>query len=157
MKKIPLIAIILLSINAYCEENAVFFDDSAYKHTCDTNFNDEFALSAYSNEWFQIYSKFKAYYEWPGVSFIHKNTLIKIKDMYLIDDNNIDLLGKEILLLKDGLYIKTNKSKRNFHKIKIELILVLALQLKIVITRTNRPYTAKREKQKSYVFEKKSV
>ena len=56
----------------------------------------------------QIYSKFKAYYEWPGVSFIHKNTLIKIKDMYLIDDNNIDLLGKEILLLKDGLYIKTN-------------------------------------------------
>ncbi|MDA9033775.1 methionyl-tRNA formyltransferase [Gammaproteobacteria bacterium] len=56
----------------------------------------------------QIYSKFKAYYEWPGVSFIHKNTLIKIKDMYLIDDNNIDLLGKEILLLKDGLYIKTS-------------------------------------------------
>ncbi|MDA9815258.1 methionyl-tRNA formyltransferase [Gammaproteobacteria bacterium] len=56
----------------------------------------------------QIYSKFKAYYEWPGVSFIHKNTLIKIKDMYLIDDNNINLLGKEILLLKDGLYIKTS-------------------------------------------------
>lgn len=56
----------------------------------------------------QIYSKFKAYYEWPGVSFIHKNTLIKIKDMYLIDDNNIDLLGKEFLLSKDGLYIKTS-------------------------------------------------
>jgi len=56
----------------------------------------------------QIYSKFKAYYEWPGVSFIHKNTLIKIKDMYLIDDNNIDLLDKEILLSKDGLYIKTS-------------------------------------------------
>ena len=56
----------------------------------------------------QIYSKFKAYYEWPGVSFIHKNTLIKIKDMYLIDDNNIDLLEKEILLSKDGLYIKTS-------------------------------------------------
>lgn len=56
----------------------------------------------------QIYSKFKAYYEWPGVSFIHKNTLIKIKDMYLIDDNNIDLLGKKILLSKDGLYIKTS-------------------------------------------------
>ena len=56
----------------------------------------------------QIYSKFKAYYEWPGVSFKHKNTLIKIKDMYLVDDNNIDLLGKEILLSKDGLYIKTS-------------------------------------------------
>lgn len=56
----------------------------------------------------QIYSKFKAYYEWPGVSFIHKNTLIKIKDMYLVDDNNIDLFGKEILLSKDGLYIKTS-------------------------------------------------
>ena len=55
MNKIPLIIIILLSINSYSEENAVSFDDSAYKHTCDTNFNDEFALSDYSDEWFQVY------------------------------------------------------------------------------------------------------
>lgn len=55
----------------------------------------------------QIYNKFKAYYEWPGVSFKHKNTLIKIKDMYLANDNDIDLLGKEIFLSKHGLYIKT--------------------------------------------------
>ena len=56
----------------------------------------------------QIYNKFKAYYEWPGVSFKHKNTLIKIKDMYLANDNDIDLLGKEIFLSKHGLYIKTS-------------------------------------------------
>ena len=55
MKKISIIAIILISINAHCEENAAIFDDSAYKHTCDTNFNDQFALSEYSNDWFQVY------------------------------------------------------------------------------------------------------
>ena len=62
MKKIPLITIILLSINAYCEEKPVIFDDSAYKHTCDTDFNDQIPLSKYSNDWFQIYKTHKNVY-----------------------------------------------------------------------------------------------
>ena len=62
MKKISLIAIILLSINAYSEENAVIFNESDYKHSCDTNFNDQFQLSEYSNDWFQVYKTHKNVY-----------------------------------------------------------------------------------------------
>ena len=54
MTKTALIALILVSINSYSEEKTALFDDSAYKHSCDTNFNDKFVLSEYSDDWFQV-------------------------------------------------------------------------------------------------------
>ena len=36
----------------------------------------------------EIYNKFRAYYEWPGIAFEHKNTIVKIKGMYVLDNNN---------------------------------------------------------------------
>ena len=36
----------------------------------------------------EIYNKFRAYYEWPGIAFEHKNTIVKIKGMYVLDKNN---------------------------------------------------------------------
>ena len=36
----------------------------------------------------EIYNKFRAYYEWPGISIEHKNTIVKIKGMYVLDKNN---------------------------------------------------------------------
>lgn len=62
MTKTALIALILVSINSYSEEKTALFDDSAYKHTCDTNFNDKFVLSEYSDDWFQVYKTHKNVY-----------------------------------------------------------------------------------------------
>ena len=62
MTKTIIIALILLSMKSYSEEKPALFDDSAYKHTCDTNFNDEFVLSEYSDDWFQVYKTDKNVY-----------------------------------------------------------------------------------------------
>jgi glyoxylase-like metal-dependent hydrolase (beta-lactamase superfamily II) len=55
MTKTVLIALILLSINSYSEEKTTLFDEFTAKHTCNINFNDKFALSSYSDEWFHVY------------------------------------------------------------------------------------------------------
>ena len=55
MTKTVLIALILLSINSYSEEKTALFDEFTAKHTCNINFNDKFALSSYSDEWFHVY------------------------------------------------------------------------------------------------------
>ena len=55
----------------------------------------------------EIYNKFRAYYEWPGIAFEHKNTIVKIKGMYVLDKNNT-CLGNEIFKFdKLGLAVKT--------------------------------------------------
>jgi methionyl-tRNA formyltransferase len=56
----------------------------------------------------EIYNKFKAYYEWPGICFEHKNITVKIKEMSVIDDIEGDLNDKNIMINKNGLYIKTS-------------------------------------------------
>ena len=55
----------------------------------------------------EIYNKFRAYYEWPGIAFEHKNTIVKIKGMYVLDKNN-EYLDNEIFQFnKLGLIAKT--------------------------------------------------
>jgi methionyl-tRNA formyltransferase len=56
----------------------------------------------------EIYNKFKAYYEWPGICFEHKNITIKIKEMDVIDDIEANLNDKNIMINKNGLYIRTS-------------------------------------------------
>jgi methionyl-tRNA formyltransferase len=58
----------------------------------------------------EIYNKFKAYYEWPGIAFEHKNTIVKIKGMYVLDDNDAHLENKIIQFSKLGLIVKTEDS-----------------------------------------------
>ena len=56
----------------------------------------------------EIYNKFKAYYEWPGICFEHKNIFIKIKEMDVINDGEAYLHDKNIMINKNGLYIRTS-------------------------------------------------
>ena len=56
----------------------------------------------------EIYNKFKAYYEWPGICFEHKNIFIKIKEMGVINDGEAYLHDKDIMINKNGLYIRTS-------------------------------------------------
>ena len=55
----------------------------------------------------EIYNKFRAYYEWPGVVFEHKNTIVKIKGMYVLDKNNKYLDNEIFKFNKSGLNVKT--------------------------------------------------
>jgi methionyl-tRNA formyltransferase len=55
----------------------------------------------------EIYNKFRAYYEWPGISFEHKNIVIKIKEMAIVEHDDTNFHDKDIILNKNGLFIKT--------------------------------------------------
>ena len=55
----------------------------------------------------EIYNKFKAFYEWPGISFEHKGITIKIKEMYVIGDNNFNTNDNVFSFTNLGLIIKT--------------------------------------------------
>ena len=55
----------------------------------------------------EIYNKFRAYYEWPGIAFEHKNTIVKIKGMYVLDKNNTFLDNEKFKFDKSKLIIKT--------------------------------------------------
>ena len=55
----------------------------------------------------EIYNKFRAYYEWPGIEFEHKNTIVKIKEMYVLNTNNIFLDNEKFKFDKSKLIMKT--------------------------------------------------
>ena len=55
----------------------------------------------------EIYNKFRAYYEWPGISIEHKNTIVKIKGMYVLDKNNTFLDDEIFKFDKSLLTAKT--------------------------------------------------
>ena len=55
----------------------------------------------------EIYNKFRAYYEWPGISIEHKNTIVKIKGMYVLDKNNTCLENEIFKFDKSLLTAKT--------------------------------------------------
>ena len=58
----------------------------------------------------EIFNKYRAYYEWPGLSFEHKNIIIKIKGMYIKDAINDKHTSKKYNLKRDGIYVKTHDS-----------------------------------------------
>ena len=55
----------------------------------------------------EIYNKFRAYYEWPGIEFEHKNTIVKIKGMYVLDKNNTFLDNEKFKFDKSELIMKS--------------------------------------------------
>jgi methionyl-tRNA formyltransferase len=57
-----------------------------------------------------IINKFRAYYEWPGLSFLYKDTIIKIHEIEEVKINNNNKPGTINKLDKNGLYINTRDS-----------------------------------------------
>ena len=55
----------------------------------------------------EIYNKFRAFYEWPGISFEHKGITIKIREMYVMGDNNFNTNDNIFNFTNLGLIIKT--------------------------------------------------
>ncbi|MDA7787162.1 methionyl-tRNA formyltransferase [Gammaproteobacteria bacterium] len=58
----------------------------------------------------EIINRFRAFNEWPGVSFLYKDKLIKIHSMHEEQTNSLKSPGQIIYFTKDGLSIKTSDS-----------------------------------------------
>ena len=80
------------------DKDSATYCKKIHKSEAIINFNEK------ANE---IYKKFKAYYEWPCISFEHKNIIVKIKEMGVVDDIEADLNDKNIMINKNGLFIRT--------------------------------------------------
>ena len=63
-----------------------------------TNFNDTSI---------NIFNKFRAFIEWPGLAFYHNDTLIKIHGLEVLDQINTDKPGTIHKFDSTGLYINT--------------------------------------------------
>ena len=61
-------------------------------------------FSESSNE---IFNKFKAYIEWPGLTFKYKDTLIKIHGLLITDEDSSSKAGTINKITRSGLYINT--------------------------------------------------
>jgi methionyl-tRNA formyltransferase len=66
-----------------------------------TNFNDT-AIN--------IFNKFRAFIEWPGLAFYHNDTLIKIHGLEVLDQINTNKPGTIYKFDSTGLYINTADS-----------------------------------------------
>ena len=64
-----------------------------------TNFNDS-AIN--------ILNKFKAYFEWPGLSFIFKGIEIKVHEICITEEKSTGTAGTINKISKSGLYINTS-------------------------------------------------
>ena len=63
-----------------------------------TNFNDTSI---------NIFNKFRAFIEWPGLAFYHNDTLIKIHGLEVLDQINTDIPGTIYKFDSTGLFINT--------------------------------------------------
>ena len=63
-----------------------------------TNFNDTSI---------NIFNKFRAFIEWPGLAFYHNDTLIKIHGLEVLDQINTDKPGTIYKFDSTGLYLNT--------------------------------------------------
>ena len=66
-----------------------------------TNFNDTSI---------NIFNKFRAFIEWPGLAFYHNDTLIKIHGLEVLDQINTNKPGTIYKFDSTGLYINTTDS-----------------------------------------------
>ena len=65
------------------------------------------SLIDFSESSSKIFNKFKAYIEWPGLTFKYKNTLIKIHGLKITDEDSSSKAGTINKITKSGLYINT--------------------------------------------------
>ncbi len=55
-----------------------------------------------------IINKFKAYFEWPGLSFIHRENRIKIHEISIVNEKSNGIAGSFNRIDSSGIYFNTN-------------------------------------------------
>lgn len=80
------------------DHSSATYCNKVLKQDSEITFNDKSA---------DIINKFKAYIEWPGLTFKYKNTLIKIHGLKITDEDSSSKAGTINKITKSGLYINT--------------------------------------------------
>ena len=81
-------------------------DDASASYCCKIKKSDSiinFAENAY-----EIINKYRAYSEWPGLAFMHKDVMVKIHGMDLYHEDLPGTSGAIVRFDKTGIYFKTS-------------------------------------------------
>ena len=98
----------LIEVLDYIKQDELsFVDQDETKKTYCKKINKEDGLLDFTENSSSIHNKFRAYYGWPGTSFVHKDITIKIHNLKLTNDLSSGKPGSFHKFDSSGIYINT--------------------------------------------------
>ena len=109
-KKLTELSILNLEkvITGICSNKIIPFDQNHEQASYCKKILKEDSIISFKESAERIYAKFRAYNEWPGICFIHKNKVIKIHGLEISSIQSPGSPGDIISFTSSGLTIKTN-------------------------------------------------
>ena len=108
-KKLTKLSILNLEkvITGICSNKIIPFDQDHEQASYCKKILKEDSIISFKESAERIYAKFRAYNEWPGICFIHKNKVIKIHGLEISSIQSPGSPGDIISFTSSGLTIKT--------------------------------------------------
>ena len=108
-KKLTELSILNLEkvITGICSNKIIPFDQNHEQASYCKKILKEDSIISFRESAERIYAKFKAYNEWPGICFIHKNKVIKIHGLEISSIQSQGSPGDIVSFTSSGLTIKT--------------------------------------------------
>ena len=108
-KKLTELSILNLEqvITEICSNKIIPFDQNHEQASYCKKILKEDSIISFKESAERIYAKFRAYNEWPGICFIHKNKVIKIHGLEISSTKSPGSPGDIINFTNTGLTIKT--------------------------------------------------
>ncbi len=108
-KKLTELSILNLEqvITEICSNKIIPFDQNHEQASYCKKILKEDSIISFKESAERIYAKFRAYNEWPGICFIHKNKVIKIHGLEISSTKSPGSPGDIIRFTGSGLSIKT--------------------------------------------------
>jgi len=88
------------------KSTSIIKQDSSAATYC-KKINSEDSITDFNDDADNIINKFKAYFEWPGLSFIYKDVQIKIHEISNTKEKSVGPAGSIYKITKDGIYVNT--------------------------------------------------
>tara|TARA_B100000900_G_C20451728_1_gene663441 strand:- start:53 stop:970 length:918 start_codon:yes stop_codon:yes gene_type:complete len=109
-KKLTELSILNLEkvITGICSNKIIPFDQNHEQASYCKKILKEDSIISFRESAERIYAKFKAYNEWPGICFIHKNKVIKIHGLEISSIQSPGSPGDIISFTNSGLTVKTS-------------------------------------------------
>jgi methionyl-tRNA formyltransferase len=89
-------------------KNAIIINQDNSKASYCKKILKEDSITDFNDSAINILNKFKAYFEWPGLSFIFKGIEIKIHEILITDQKSVGAFGTIDKVSKNGLYVNTS-------------------------------------------------
>jgi len=109
-KKLTELSILNLEkvITGICSNKIIPFDQNHEQASYCKKILKEDSIISFKENAERIYAKFRAYNEWPGICFIHKNKVIKIHGLEISSTQSPGSPGDIISFTNSGLTFKTS-------------------------------------------------